>query len=586
MTRVYAKAFLLVCATAALASQPAYAEKRESFAIVIGANAAPPRLPALSFADDDALRIHRLLGQATTPKHIWLLTDEKPSSHPKHWAEPTQAAVEQAFNDLGDAIEALRDSEPDTQVDLYFYYSGHGRDGALTLSRPGEPESGVRFEGERLKYLLDRVDADQKHIFVDACEAEGVFLSRGNPEFGPDFSANIEAYQRALAPNTADMGILTAATRAGRAGEGEAIRGGYFTHALASGLYGAADTNEDGSINYGELMAFISYYTRSLQQQSKPWFISPGGNDSIVVFRPGGSEAGLVFPAGIGGHFVVLDADESNIIAEFNKPPFTRVRIALPPDTYSVVLNEYGRRGRAGLVRVAEGESTRFSDNYFQRTINYTTSRGPGEGFAESFKQYDPEVSPFRVGFDLAVVETFHMGREVAAASRNTPGAENGESGNNFEIQLGGGSQKGILRAPAPVGFLSVTGLYQTGPAVFGLSLSSSQASYVYNKVDETEDSFSVTAQARYRLGEHQRVQLDTGVEAGWFSLAIDREGHKRQEDPSGIKASVFLAPRALLTDWLSFEVRGGGAVYEVSVDADEDYRYIWFAGAFMGLRF
>lgn len=166
----------------ALVAVPAVAEERPraAFAFIVGVNqSVDPEEPALRYADDDAARyldLFRLLGART---YLLARLDENTERlHPQaaaeasapRWAE-WQRVVDQLARDVAQARER------DLGTVIYFVYAGHGSvrngQGYVTLEDR-------RLTGRDLvEGLIDRVNAEQVHLIVDACSSYFLAYGRG-----------------------------------------------------------------------------------------------------------------------------------------------------------------------------------------------------------------------------------------------------------------------------------------------------------------------------------------------------------------------------------------------------------------------
>jgi uncharacterized caspase-like protein len=394
MRRVLAAALLLVAGRAAAAPP-------ETYAVVIGHNGGRAGLPALRYADDDAVRFGRFFA-ASADSHLWLLTrldadTEKLLARaeiaaPAH-VPPTRAAVLAAFAELGRALAA---PHPGRERMLYVVYAGHGLRGRVLL----EPEGGgeAALTGAELRAALAdlaRVDPQLRMLlFIDACRSQSLFGERDG-EAGPDFSSEVSAQeQRAKGLR---LGVLTAATSGKPAGEVEDLGAGYFSHALASGLAGAADADGDDVVSFGELAAFVAFNTRRLTGQL-PWFDPPGGDLGAVAIDLRARLPRLVIPAAERGRFLVEAQGGPPVFAEVFKDAARPLRLALPPGRYRV------RRTAAGRVLAAPAElqaGQSLDAAGLTWTDARTETRGPAPEIDLAFSApFTPEaVSTLEAGF-------------------------------------------------------------------------------------------------------------------------------------------------------------------------------------------
>jgi hypothetical protein len=336
-----------------LAAAPAAAGPPEIYAVVIGHNGGRPGLPPLRYADDDAVRFARFfagLGDA----HLWLLTRLDADTQrqltraeiavPAH-VPPTRAAVMAAFTQVGEALAA---PHPGRERVLYVVYAGHGLRGRVLLEAEGGGEAAIT--GAELRAALGelaRIDPQLRMLlFVDACRSQSLFGERDG-EAGPDFSTEVSALERRA--ESLRIGVLTAASNGKPAGEVEDLEAGYFSHALASGLAGAADADGDDVVSFGELAAFVAFNTRRITGQL-PWFDPPGGDLGAAAIDLRARLPRLVIPADEHGRFLVEAPVGPPVFAEVYQDGPRPLRLALPPGHYRL------RRTAAGRVLAAPAE--------------------------------------------------------------------------------------------------------------------------------------------------------------------------------------------------------------------------------------
>src|SRR5436190_6644200 len=176
---------LAAAALVAALAAPAAAAPPEIYAVVIGHNGGRPGLPALRYADDDAVRFARFFAGLGTggDSHLWLLTrldadTEKQLARaeiaaPPHVA-PTRGALTAAFAAVGRALQAPSNGRARV---LYVVYAGHGLRGRVLLEPEGGGEAAIT--GAELRAALAelaRIDPQLRMLlFVDACRSQSLF---------------------------------------------------------------------------------------------------------------------------------------------------------------------------------------------------------------------------------------------------------------------------------------------------------------------------------------------------------------------------------------------------------------------------
>jgi len=344
-------AVAVLAGSASGAPSPALATPGDVYAIVVGYNGGRPGLPALHFADDDAVRLSLLLGGLAAPtqaNHIVLLTDfdadtqrgiARAGLRSVPAASPTRTALFAAFHDIATALAARPGGAgPPT---FYFIYAGHGLHGRILL-KP-EQATDAAITGHELRAavaeLVQSAPMLRSFIFLDACRSQSLFTERGaatapDAEIGPDLSAEVATLEQRTRVVT--IGVLTAAFSGRPAGEVRSLGAGYFSHVLASGLAGAADADGDELVSFAELAAFVAYNTERLTAQ-RPWFSPPGGDFSTTAVDLRAARTRLELTGSPSGRYLIEASSGRPIFAEAVKGDRRALRLSLPAGRYRVL---------------------------------------------------------------------------------------------------------------------------------------------------------------------------------------------------------------------------------------------------------
>ncbi len=377
-----------------LAAAPAPG-RRSTYAVVVGYNGAVPSagLPQLRFADDDALRLARWLSSVVPPEHLKVLARPDAQTQGALGAAglplpalqpPTRTALFGALDSLRDQLKA----EGGAGSTVYVFYAGHGLTDRLFLEPELSAEAAV--SGRELQARLAELKAEQIYLFVDACRAQSLFSRRGAP--GPDLAAELEALERAS--QSVKLGVLAAAASDRPAGESQGLQGGFFSHALASGLTGAADVDGDARVDFGELAAFVAFNTERLSGQ-RPWFSPPGGALKATVMELRGTSR-LLLPAALSGRVRILARGGLPVVAEAHLRGGHALAFTLPPGRYDVSLLE-GAHLRTGRVELPAGPPRDVAVEQWEEGGPAIAARGELDGFEAPFT---PEaVAAFDAGF-------------------------------------------------------------------------------------------------------------------------------------------------------------------------------------------
>jgi hypothetical protein len=321
----------------------------QRFAVVVGNDYGSPPDAQLRYAEKDASKFAEVLRDlgGFAPANIAILRGESAET-----ARSTLIAV-------NDRIRTASEL-PNTQTLLFVYYSGHADARSLHLGSS-------LFAFSELAQLVRGSPATFRLLVVDACRSGTLTRVKGGRVVAP-FALNDGALRGE------GLAFLTASSANEDAQESDEIGGSFFTHALVSGMLGAADTNQDGNVVLEE--AYRYAYDATLRSTSRtyagtqhPSFrYDVRGQDSLVLTRPAAlrkSRAELQFPAGIA--FLVMRSDSSGgVVGEVGARDPVR-SLSLRPGSYFV-------RGRAndvlleGTVSAKAGTTTQIDTATLQRS--------------------------------------------------------------------------------------------------------------------------------------------------------------------------------------------------------------------------
>jgi hypothetical protein len=286
--------------------------------------------PDLQYADDDAARYYELFATLAPADHIALLTDFDrdtarlfPALVPIA-SSPSRANVAAAARAITSQVAAARRAG-DT-VDLYFVFAGHGDvdrgRGFLQLT------DGV-FAAADLETLVGEVHATHAHVILDSCNS--FFVVNPRRPGGRRFATPADAVA-GLAQRSADVGVFVSTSAEAEVFEWSALQSGVFSHAVRSGLAGAADANHDGAISYNELRAFVDTATAEIKNSAfrpKVYARGPGGDDAAALVAAGDGGMRLTLEAARPIRLTIRDRDELPWI-DLHKEAGTPLTLRLP----------------------------------------------------------------------------------------------------------------------------------------------------------------------------------------------------------------------------------------------------------------
>ena len=224
----------------ALALLPAAAAAQvERFAVVVGNDQGQPPDLALSYAETDAARVGAMLQEVggVRPENIVLLRGQDAS------------AVRSALIAVNDRVRAAG-----RQAMLIVYYSGHADAAALHLGA-------TPLELRELEQLVRGSAASFRLLVLDACRSGALTRVKGGSPIPP---FDVQLGERVAGEGAV---FLTSSSASEDSQESDEIKGSFFTHALVSGLLGAADINGDGRVTLDEIYRYA--YDATLRASSR-----------------------------------------------------------------------------------------------------------------------------------------------------------------------------------------------------------------------------------------------------------------------------------------------------------------------------
>jgi hypothetical protein len=342
----------------------------ERFAVIIGNNQGASSDTALLYAESDAARVQDVLRDlgGFTPANMVLLRSEDVDT-----VRATLIAINERVRDAM--------SMPDTQVVLFVYYSGHADSERLHLGPTGFPIA-------ELAQLVRGSAASFRLVVLDACRSGALTRIKGGRVVAP-----FALPEEQLPGN--GMAYLTASSDSEDAQESDELRGSFFTHALVSGLLGAADRDGDGAVVLDEAYRYAYEATlratsRTLAGTQHPTFrYDFRGHGELVLTRPEAystQRATLHFPPDM--QFLLMrDRADGPVVAELSERVASRM-LSVRPGAYFV-------RARAadvlyeGTLDAAPGTSIEVDVSGMQR-IEY--ARLVRKGGRESRFSHGPET--------------------------------------------------------------------------------------------------------------------------------------------------------------------------------------------------
>jgi hypothetical protein len=300
-----------------LAAPAARGQALRRFAIVAGNDAGGGDTRPLLYASADARKVHDILTRlgGVRPEDATLIIGGKSSELVDALAKVGRAAG-----------EAAKKGE---HTALFFFYSGHAKDGALRLG-----ESRIPIEG--IKKLIATTPVDVRVAILDSCKSGAVTRIKGARR-APTFDVEADKPRDAKG-----LVILTSSTSDEDSQESDLIGGSYFSHHLASGLLGGADRSGDGRVTLFEAYAYA--YDRTVADTAEsaagaqhPTFsYDLAGNGDLVMTDVAVRHEGVYLPREAPSGVYFLVDGKGFVSAEISKSDGVDRRVALAPGRYKV----------------------------------------------------------------------------------------------------------------------------------------------------------------------------------------------------------------------------------------------------------
>ena len=274
--------FLL--ASRALAAVPDAPSR--TLVLVVASNRGPALdRPPLQYADDDGAKYHEVFASLAGEANTTLLTafdSDTARLFPqlaKSVATPTRAHVDAAVERF--AQQASQARRLGQRVGFYFVFAGHGD---VDEGRGFLELADGAFTADDLDALLRRIGADESHVILDSCNS--FFVVNPRKPGGRRFATPRDAAEK-LARQLPNVGVFLSTSAEAEVFEWSELQSGVFSHAVRSGLMGAADANHDGRVSYEELAGFVATAAAEIKNplyRPKVFARGPNGDDERTLF--------------------------------------------------------------------------------------------------------------------------------------------------------------------------------------------------------------------------------------------------------------------------------------------------------------
>ena len=195
-----------------------------------------------------------------------------------------------------------------------------------------------------LASIVDAVGASRTHVLLDSCHSFFVVQPRR--------AGGVVKKRKPLGVELADgrdLGVFLSTSADAQVFEWSKLQSGVFSHAVRSGLFGAADKNGDQKVTYQELESFVARASERIPNiDSRPRVFSVAPDDDVLVdlSRARGRTVELV---GFSGTFTVRGPRGVRLL-DVDPAPGITPRLVLPEDlSLEVIANLADVDGRRRL---------------------------------------------------------------------------------------------------------------------------------------------------------------------------------------------------------------------------------------------
>ena len=330
----------------------------ERFALYVAANNGGKEREVLRYAASDAEKLKNTMQEigGIDNKNSVILT------------EPNQVEVEKALQEFAKKVNLAKQTSRRTE--FIFYYSGHSDENALLL---GEESFGY----SQLKSAINSVPSDVHVVMLDSCFSGNFIRAKGGTRqksFLVDESSIVSGHA-----------YLSSSSESEASQESDLIQSSFFTHALITGLRGAADSSGDNKVSLNELYYYAFNETLSQTEQSTigtqhPSFdITLVGSGDLVLSDISTAESILVLNSDLQGKFYIRNEDTGILVSEIKKSAGNSIPLALPSGNYKVTMIQENQTLEAN-AKLKSGRSVSLVAKKFKK-VDTTDTRTRGGTF-------------------------------------------------------------------------------------------------------------------------------------------------------------------------------------------------------------
>ena len=336
---------VLIISSIVFASENNESLSVERYALYVAANNGGAERDILKYAASDAKKLMEAMqeiGGINQDNSVILV-------------EPKITDVENALQSFATTINQKKSNARRTE--FIFYYSGHSDENALLL---GEESYGY----SQLKADINSVPSDIHVVMLDSCFSGNFIRAKGGSRqksFLVDDSSVVSGHA-----------YLSSSSESEASQESDLIQPSYFTHALITGLRGAADSSGDNKVSLNELYYYAFNETLSQTEQSTigtqhPSFdITLVGSGDLILSDISTAESILALDSDLLGTVYIRNEKTGQLISEVKKSSANVIPLALEAGTYNITLIQ-SEQTLGASVKLKAGKSVYLSAKKFKK---------------------------------------------------------------------------------------------------------------------------------------------------------------------------------------------------------------------------
>lgn len=336
---------VLIISSIVFASENNESLSVERYALYVAANNGGAERDILKYAASDAKKLMEAMqeiGGINQDNSVILV-------------EPKITDVENALQSFATTINQKKSNARRTE--FIFYYSGHSDENALLL---GEESYGY----SQLKADINSVPSDIHVVMLDSCFSGNFIRAKGGSRqksFLVDDSSVVSGHA-----------YLSSSSESEASQESDLIQSSYFTHALITGLRGAADSSGDNKVSLNELYYYAFNETLSQTEQSTigtqhPSFdITLVGSGDLILSDISTAESILALDSDLLGTVYIRNEKTGQLISELKKSSANVIPLALEAGTYNITLIQ-SEQTLGASVKLKAGKSVYLSAKKFKK---------------------------------------------------------------------------------------------------------------------------------------------------------------------------------------------------------------------------